>query len=745
MVADSFDVFLSHNNADGAVVEHIAERLQGAGIKPWLDRWALTGGDTWQQEIVQGLRASRACAVFVGAHGLRGWAREELEVAQDRATKDPGFRLFMVLLPDAPKLDDPSLAFLANRQRVDLRPGVDDPDGFQKLLSAISGVPRHLPPLASERDDRCPYRGLEVFDEAHAEFFFGRDNDIARLVEKLSDSRFLAVLGPSGCGKSSLVRGGVVPALKQGGLPGSAAWTVRVVAPGARPVEALAAQLVRLFPGESMQRTVDGLWADERSLDLAVALALADRPGDERLVLVVDQLEEVFTLCADDTERAAFLSNLCYAGSIPDGRVVVLVAMRADFYHRCAAYPQLRTLMAAQQFLVGPLDRDGLRQVIEQPAWRVDLALEAGLAETILRDVAGRPGGLPLLEYALWEVWQRRQGRTLTVAAYVAAGGVEGGLAQRANATYQALPPVRQLIARRVLLRLVQPGEGGEDTRRRARMGELVTRPDEESDLEAAVKALADARLVTTGRDEASGAAVVDVAHEALIRGWPELQGWIDESRELLGAHRRLTEAAGEWEQGGREEGFLYRGGRLAAWADRPLDGLNALERAFLAASGERERDELAAARRRNRRLRVLSAVLVVLLVVAVWQRQIAQRRGDLATARQLAAEAVARLDQQPLSLLTSLESLRLISTDEGYASLLQGLQHPGHNSLAITGHTGEVRGVAFSPDGTTIATASTDQTVRRWDAATGAPIGQPLTGHTGPVWEVAFSPDGDT
>jgi len=262
---------------------------------------------------------------------------------------------------------------------------------------------------------------------------------------------------------------------------------------------------------------------------------------------------------------------------------------------------------------------------------------------------------------------------------------------------------------------------------------------------EVVVKALADARLVTTSRDEATGAAVVDVAHEALIRGWPELRGWIDEDRELLVDHRRLAEAAAEWERSGREEAFLYRGARLAAWRDRPVEDLNDLERAFLEASGERERDELATARRRNRQLRALSAVLVVLLAVAVWQRQEAQRQRDLATARELAAEAVARLGQQPLPLLLSPESRRLAPTDEGYASLLQALLRPGHNAFALTGHAGPIFGVAFSPDGTTIASTSADRTVRLWDGATGQPIGQPLTGHTSVVLGVAFSSDGRT
>jgi len=317
-----FDVFLCHHGADDAIVEHIAEWLREEGVQLWLDRWALKPGDNWQREISQGMRASSACAVFVGSHGLGDWAREELAVAQDRAAKDPGFRLFMVLLPDALGLDDPSLDFLASRHWVDLRSGVDDPAGLQDLLFAVSGVP-HLPDMLTEAGDPvCPYRGLELFEEEHAEFFFGRDDDTRRLVEKLKDSRFLAVLGPSGCGKSSLVRAGVIPALKQGALPGSGGWSVRLITPGARPLSRLAAQLARLDPGESKHDTHDRLREDERSLDLAVSLALADRPDDEQMVLIVDQFEETFTLCADEAERAAFLANLSYAATIPGGRLV---------------------------------------------------------------------------------------------------------------------------------------------------------------------------------------------------------------------------------------------------------------------------------------------------------------------------------------------------------------------------------------------------------------------------------------
>jgi TIR domain len=227
-----FDVFLSHSSADDPLVERIAERLRREGIQPWLDQWALQGGDDWQREISQRLGACGACAVFVGPAGLGTWAREELRVAHNRAAKDPAFRLFMVLLPGAPTPDDPSLAFLATRTWVDLRAGIDHPDAIQRLIAAITDRARPADRVTQAGGDVCPYRGLEAFDEDHAEFFFGRDTDTALVVEKLKDSRFLAVLGPSGCGKSSLIRAGVIPALKQSTLPSSDGWTVCLVTPG---------------------------------------------------------------------------------------------------------------------------------------------------------------------------------------------------------------------------------------------------------------------------------------------------------------------------------------------------------------------------------------------------------------------------------------------------------------------------------------------------------------------------------
>jgi hypothetical protein len=273
------------------------------------------------------------------------------------------------------------------------------------------------------------------------------------------------------------------------------------------------------------------------------------------------QFEEIFTLCNDEHERAQFLSNLLYAAFIPGGRNAVVLTRRADFYQKCAAYPELSERIAANQFLVGPMNEENLKQAIEEPAWHVGLEFEQGLVETILTDIQSQPGALPLLEHALLELWERRRGSMLTLEAYRESGGVQGAIAKRADAIYDSFTPEQQQIVRHIMLRLTQPGEGTEDTRRRATMDEVVTRRGESKAVEDVTQTMANARLLTT--DEEPGKQVVDVSHEALIRGWPRLRKWIEEDRAGLRILRRLTEVACEW-QPTKDESLLYRGARLA-------------------------------------------------------------------------------------------------------------------------------------------------------------------------------------
>lgn len=505
MSTPHFDVFLSHNSRDKPAVERVGEKLRRGGIEPWLDKWHLTPGRPWHEELAVVLRACAACAVFVGPHGLGDWVREELAVALERAARDRGFRLFLVLLPGLPEpFDATSLPpFLSTRTWIDLRKGVDDARGIQALINAVKGVPLG-PETVTERDgDVCPYRGLSTFGEEHSDLFFGRNADIQRLIEKLKTSRFLAVLGPSGSGKSSLVRAGLIPALRKGALPGSETWTIRTLVPGSQPLGSLAAQVLQIHAQGGMIETLDQLRADPRALHLATVLAFADRHPAERVVWVIDQFEEVFTLCRDDAERAAFVANLLYAAGFPDGRSVVVLTLRADFYAKCAAWPELAAGIAAHQFLVSPMHEDDLRQAIEAPAHRVGLDLEEGLVPTILEDVASQPGALPLLQHALLELWERRRGTMLTLEAYRETGGVQGALARRADAVYDALTPEQQEIARSILLRLTQPGEGTEDTRRRATVDELITQSDQREAVERVIGLLSEARLLTTSGGEA--------------------------------------------------------------------------------------------------------------------------------------------------------------------------------------------------------------------------------------------------
>jgi WD40 repeat protein len=749
--AAGFAVFLSHNSSEKPTVERVAEKLKRAELEPWLDKWCLTPAGDWQDELAEGLRASSACAVFVGPHGIGSWEDLEYKLAVDRMAKDRSFRVFLVLLPGLPEPFDTSTLppFLSTRTWVDLRKGIEDARSFQSLINAIKGLPLGPERAIESRDDVCPYRGLQAFDEEHAEFFFGREGDIQRLVEKLKTTRFLAVLGASGSGKSSLVRAGVVTRLRKGALPESDTWTIRVFTPGAHPLANLAANLLRLHPEQSMSRTLDEMNTDERTLHLAVSLALAERPASERVVWVVDQFEEIFTLCNDGRERAQFLSNLLYAAFIPGGRNAVVLTLRADFYQKCAAYPELSERIAANQFLVSPMDEENLKQAIEEPAWHVGLEFEQGLVETIFDDIQSQPGALPLLEHALLELWDRRRGNLLTLEAYRESGGVQGAIAKRADAIYDSFTPEQQHIVRRIMLRLTQPGEGTEDTRRRASMDELVTRMGENKAVEDVTQTMTNARLLTT--DEEPGKQVVDVAHEALIRGWPRLRKWIEEDRAGLRILRRLTEVAREW-QPTKDESLLYRGARLAQaaeWRERNEGALNELEREFLDASMAAQR---AVERRKRQAMIALAAGLVVavaLAILAVIQWRRADEQAQIAVARQLAAESYAQMENRPdLGLLLGVEANRVKEIFGARRTLLLDMLYREHISTYLHGPADRVNKVVFSPDGKLLAGASggasgRDNSVWLWDTASGQPIGEPLAGHKNQVNCVAFSPDG--
>lgn len=765
---------MSHNGRDKPIVERAAERLKRAGLEPWLDKWALTPGGRWQEELAAGIRASSACAYFVGPNGEGDWEREELGMALSRAAKDRTFRLFPVLLPGvAEPFERTTLPpFLATRTWVDLRGGLDDTRGVQALINAIKGVPLGPAVPLAARDDVSPYRGLQTFDEEDATLFFGREGDVQAILEQLKASSFLAVLGPSGSGKSSIVRAGVIPALRRGTLAGSSRWLIAIVRPGSRPLESLATRLVELDPREAMQRTVDELERDERTLHLAGALALAREPEANRIVWIIDQAEELFALDPDQEQRTKFIANLVYAASIPGGSALAILTLRADFYERCAAYPALAALLARHQYLVAPMDEEDLRAAIEEPARAVGLEFESGLVDTILEDVGTEPGTLPLLEHALLELWERRRGGMLTLEAYRESGGVQGAIAQRAETIYNAFDVPRQAIVRQVLLRLTQPGSGTEDTRRRATLSEVAGRAEEVELVETVVRDLADARLLTTSADPQTGERWVDVSHEALIRGWPRLQRWLDEDRTALRVHRRITEAAEEWARFGRDDGALYRGTRLAEASEWQIanDALpNDLEREFLAASVALQDLEHARRERLRRRVTIasLAAAIIFLLLaafsglqrqvaleqsaaaeeqrkVAVAERTRAEAQRQVALARQLIAQAGSQHTPPDRALLLTLEANRLSSAADVRGGLFSTLERSNPDRTYLFADAAQAA-LAFSPDGQTIASGGSDGKLLLWDVASRKRMDELLQKDGVPVVSIAFSPDGRT
>ena len=451
------------------------------------------------------------------------------------------------------------------------------------IKSTIVGAAevRELESLPPEAGDP-PYLGLQYYDESNAERFFGREMLTAKLVARLAQSRFLAVIGDSGSGKSSLVRAGVIPALRKGepladgALPpsGSARWDIRVLTPTAHPLEALAAALTRGADSlTALSALSTELAANPRALLLA-ARSLLDQQEKPRLLLVVDQFEEVFSQCREESERRAFLDALLGAVDPQDEQPIsVLILLRADFYARLAQYDQLREMVVKQQEFIGAMNRDELSRAIILPAAQGNWKIQEGLVEVMLNDIGAEPGALPLLSHALLETWKRRRARTMTLSGYTEAGGVRGAIARTAEAVFQQrLTDEQRPIARMIFLSLAELDEDAQDTRRRASFSELITRSTDTATIEAVLAILTDARLVITGYAPPSDTKVVEVAHEALIREWPTLRQWLAEDREGLILHRQLSDDTAGWLRLENDPGVLYRTQRLkraSAWAEK--------------------------------------------------------------------------------------------------------------------------------------------------------------------------------
>ncbi|HEY7659712.1 MAG TPA: BTAD domain-containing putative transcriptional regulator, partial [Actinomycetota bacterium] len=496
---------------------------------------------------------------------------------------------------------------------------------FRAALEGIVEVPEPLGEI------RNPYKGLRAFLEADAADFFGREALVGRLLRRMEEEdereRFLAVVGPSGSGKSSVVRAGLVPALRRGAIPGSDRWFVIDLLPGAHPLRELESALlaVAVAPPPSL---LDDLERDDLGLLRAVDRVLPDAQAE--LVIVIDQLEEVFTLVEDDDERSRVLESLRAAVIAPGSRVRVVATLRADFFDQPLSVRGFGEMLAARTEAITPMSLEELERAIVAPADRAGFIVEPRLLAAMITDVADRPGALPLLQYALTELAERATDGRLTLEEYRRIGGVSGALAQRAEQLFQAMDEPARDACRQLFLRLVTLGEGTEDTRRRVRRSELEPIAERRT-MDAVVEAFGRHRLLSFDRDPETREPTVEIAHEALLRAWSRLRTWIDGARDDIRTQRQLASAAAEWDASGRDPSFLLRGGRLehtVTWAEGTTFALTAGGQEYLrestarrdaedAAEEARRSRETALERRSIRRSRALIAVFAVAALVA--------------------------------------------------------------------------------------------------------------------------------
>ncbi len=413
----------------------------------------------------------------------------------------------------------------------------------------------------------CPYKGLSYFDctEADANLFYGRTALTDELLEKVRSGNFLAVLGASGSGKSSVVRAGLLYQLKLGRkLSGSDTWQLKIFRPGINPLQNLALAFVESELSD-IDRASQLAKAEELIAKGAVGLGqLITAAQTQHIVLVIDQFEETFTQCQDITKRQQFFECVLGALQRDDNKLCLIITMRADFFGKCLEQEYGGLAKKIQEHLVTviPMNREELETAIIKPAEQVNLAVEPELVSQMIADVEDSPGSLPLLQYTLTELWQQRTEERLTLTTYSKLGGVRGTLQTRATEVYESLSLEEQQATKRIFLELTQLGEGTEDTRRQVLQGDLVSSQYSEAVINRIIQRLADEKLVVTST-LSNQIAVVDVAHEALIRHWLLLRKWIEESRDILRQKRKIEAAAIEWRDRGKVKDYLLQGKRL--------------------------------------------------------------------------------------------------------------------------------------------------------------------------------------
>ncbi|MEL6308343.1 MAG: protein kinase, partial [Chloroflexota bacterium] len=608
-----------------------------------------------------------------------------------------------------------------------------------------------------------PYKGLRAFGEGDTDQFFGREALVKSILEELADDnrRFMALIGRSGSGKSSVVRAGVIPALKRDAVPLASKWFYSTMVPSDDPYREISDALlgVAIFAPDNwstlLRSTPDGLHA-------LIQQMLPD-DGSE-VFLFIDQFEELFTLTQDENIRNDFLTSLAYAVSQPDSRLRLMLTMRADFFGYPLEYEAFAGMFSKHNEAVPPLSREQLRSTIVEPARLAGIIIEDMLVNALLDAVEEQPGALPLLQYTLTEmvneliagadVTSGVSARRMTFSKYESMGGIAGALVQRANAIYDKLTPEAQDIARLLFLSIVTVAEG-KPTSRTTIWTDLQV--DDRDLLERIIEAFSKYRLLSTDQDPVTRAPTVEVAHEALIQEWGLFKDWIEANNESLRIRYELEVERSRWLSYDKDTSFLATGLQLAQFESLLTDDFVTLgkdEREYIIASRDEEDRELRDIRNRNQLLQIIStgfaiasifAFGLVFLSINLRDDAIsAQNRAEnnllIARSRGLASSAIANLDQNDLALLLSTEAYQLDNTYESINSLLLALQANPLLDTYLHGHVGGVRAVAFDNSGDYAVSVDTRRTILRWDLTTNTPIGDSLSGHGGEILDVAIS-----
>lgn len=782
-------VFVSYSRRNKTFAERLARDLDDAGLDVWVDWRQIQVGEFWRDEIFRGIERSDILVICLSPPAVQSeWVQREVITARDQ-----GKTILPVMVESAiQELEaTDTMRWLLDIQFINFENQYEA--GLVALLDNLPGRrPIRTFDVFEETNIPNPFKGLEAFQQTDSHFFFGRANLIQKSLDRLQQertSRFLAVVGASGSGKSSLVRAGIIPKIRAGALPNSDQWRIAIFTPGEAPVNALAQRLAPLVATHSTEEVNEMLHKSHEAMTHIVQHTLSGAPDEARLLIVVDQFEEVFTR-AGEHERERFLKIIHHAVTEPNVRAYVLITMRADFFDRLSRYPELAALVEQENLVITTeMTSSELLRSIEGPAEAVRLVYDRGLPQRILDDVQRQPGSLPLLQYALKELFDRREGNRLTTAAYESIGGVQGALAQRAEDIYTRLNAAQQGIMRRVLLRLVEVSETGEATRRSVDRQDLTFKDVPDEAVQDVLDRLlaADARLLIASReikastDETQPTVWIEVGHEALIRRWSRFTGWVAENMETLRYGTEILQSAQDWQQANRDASYLLTGSRLAraeSWLDEadPTE----LQRAFVQASLKQQeivearqqaqiQRELVLRKQSQQRLRLVIGVLILSLLVAIGagvvtlnSLQQAEAARDAAEAAleeaelneaearsfALASSADRSLDDNDteLAVLLAVEA-NLVSESpsaEAQRVLSEVAYAPGVRTQ-FANHPGVVVDAIFSPDGT-LAVSTVGNTIYVWEITTRAlrrTIDSAEAGHTGGINRIAFSPDG--